>query len=164
MSVSVLAAGTYADELEQIRRASSQLLSHSEKATVPRNLVNDGQQRPHDLSEPARAQTRRVGDEPPARVQTTVEDGVTVVTYPLVTTSVEGLFERALEHHDGPSSPDLAIGVRSAGDWRSVKPRPDSRPHVRAPASQSLQFRRDGGAVSEAWPTHAIDRVGSSAS
>jgi len=110
------AAGTYTDELDQIQRASSQLLSHSEKATVLRNLVNDDQQQRQDLSELARAQARRVEDETTATVQTTIEDGVTVLSHPRVTTAVEELFENAVEHHDKSSPPTLAICVHSDGD------------------------------------------------
>jgi signal transduction histidine kinase len=107
------ADGVHTTEVEQIKDASQQLLSHSEKATVLRNLINDDQRQERNLSELVRTQVRRVDEETAATVETAIEDGVTVESHPLITTAIEELLGNAIEHHDGNSPPRLSVGVRS---------------------------------------------------
>mgnify|MGYP006274209725 FL=1 len=110
-------ANEHTAELKEIRKANQQLLAHSEKATDLRELIhNDQQQQQHNLSDTVRTRAQRIADETSATVETSIEDGVTVVSHPLVTTAIAELFENAVAHHTGDSPPHLAVTVQASGD------------------------------------------------
>lgn len=110
-------ANAHTAELEEIKKANQKLLAHSEKATDLRDLIrNDQQQQQQNLSEVVRTHAQRIEDETSATVETSIEDGVTVVSHPLVTTAVAELFENAVAHHTGDSPPHLAVTVQAVED------------------------------------------------
>lgn len=107
-------ANEHTDELEEIKKANKQLLAHSEKATALRELIrNDEQQQEQNLSEIVRTNAQRIADETPATVEIAIEDDVTVLSHPLVTTAIAELFENAVEHHTGESPPQIAVTVQA---------------------------------------------------
>ncbi|MFC6954275.1 histidine kinase N-terminal 7TM domain-containing protein [Halorubellus litoreus] len=110
-------ADAHATSVEHIKETSQQLLAHSEKATVLRNLINEDQPSERtDLSTLARGHASRVAAETPATVRTEIDDDVTAEGHPLVTNAIEELLENAIEHHTGPEPPQIAVGVRSTPD------------------------------------------------
>ena len=107
-------ANEYATETEEIKKANKQLITHSRKATDLRTLIrNEHQQQEHDLSEIVRSHAQRIEDETPATVETSIEDGVSVLGHPTLTTAIEELFENAIEHHTGDSPPTLVVTVQT---------------------------------------------------
>jgi len=134
---------THAAETEHIKATSRELLAHGEKATVLRNLVGEDQPREElDLSALVRAEASRVAAETPATVRTAIEADVTVHGHPLLADAVEELLENAVEHHDGPDPPRLAVGVESTSD-AAVAYVEDDGPGVDASELDALDRRTE---------------------
>ncbi|WP_161803752.1 histidine kinase N-terminal 7TM domain-containing protein [Halolamina sediminis] len=108
--------GKYATETAQISAVSDQLLTHSEKATKLRKLVDaDRQQVQVDLCALAHEHTERVRSETRASVTTDFGDDVVITGNPLVTDAIDELFDNAIQHHQGENEPQLWISVFADG-------------------------------------------------
>lgn len=113
--------GTYATEVTTIKNTARRLISHSEKAAVLRELIDDDRGKQSiDLSQLGRDEGRRIEETTSATVETMIEDGVVVVANPLITAAIEELVDNAIEHHDGPSSPNLSVAVQSETETATV--------------------------------------------
>jgi signal transduction histidine kinase len=115
-------AGAYTAEVETIRNTAQRLMSHSEKATILRKLINaDEQTEPIDLSQLGRKQQQRIEQTTAAAVNTAIDDGVAVTGHPLLTVAVDELVDNAIEHHDEPAASTLSIEVHATADQGVVQ-------------------------------------------
>jgi signal transduction histidine kinase len=110
-------AGTHTTEVETIRNTAQRLMSHSEKATILRKLINaDEQTESIDLSQLARKQQQRIEQTTAVTVEAAIDDGVAVVAHPLVTVAVDELVDNAIEHHDEPAAATVSVEVHTTAD------------------------------------------------
>ena len=110
-------AGAHAAEVETIRNTAQRLMSHSEKATILRKLINaDEQTETINLSQLGRKQQQRIEQTTAATINTAVDDGVVVIGHPLLTVAIDELVDNAIEHHDEPAASTLSIEVQATAD------------------------------------------------
>ncbi len=109
-------ADKYDEELTMIKRASTQLLAHSGKATELRNLIDsDSEPEQFDLTALSSEYAQAIDTETSATVTTDLEDELLVECHPLVGEAIRELFDNAVRHH-GWNEPHIRVRVSADED------------------------------------------------